>query len=373
MSIDPSVWEKLQVAVPRAQFIPDTVWAAHDHGYGRVLRDIDPERWGELVDSDDPVVTQVDDGDTSALDVGHTASSSASAPSVVQAILHASQLGEDTTVLEIGAGTGWNAALLAHLVGPPNVTTVDVDGGVATQARESLGRAGLDAVTVAAFDGELGYPSNAPYDRVVGACRIHAVPYAWVEQTKPGGLIVTPYGNRYYNGALLRLQVSDYGTALGYFTNDTPVFMSMRSQRQPFGSVLHYDAPPNLWRHTTTDCYPYDLLNDHDAALAISLTLPDIHTHVVVENEQQFAVWFMHPETDSVSVVDITTDDTYALRQRGPRNLYDEAQRALFWWQAHGKPDRTRFGMIVNRLGTFPHLDGTQLGDSMPQTHAAAR
>ncbi|WP_414710992.1 methyltransferase domain-containing protein [Pseudonocardia sp.] len=68
-------------------------------------------------------------------------------------------------VLEIGTGTGWHAALLAHLIGPENVTSIEVDPCVADRARAALARHGK--VTVITGDGAAGHPDRAPYDRVV--------------------------------------------------------------------------------------------------------------------------------------------------------------------------------------------------------------
>src|SRR6266568_9041708 len=70
-------------------------------------------------------------------------------------------------ILEIGAGTGYNAAVLAQLVGEHGaITTIDVDAEVAAQAREHLAGAGFDGVAVITADGWRGSAGNAPYDRI---------------------------------------------------------------------------------------------------------------------------------------------------------------------------------------------------------------
>src|SRR2546422_476925 len=76
-------------------------------------------------------------------------------------------------ILEIGAGTGYNAAVLSQVVGERGaITTIDIDADVAAEAREHLARAGVDRVAVATGDGWEGNASNAPYDRIEGAARL---------------------------------------------------------------------------------------------------------------------------------------------------------------------------------------------------------
>ncbi|MGH3885395.1 MAG: methyltransferase domain-containing protein [Pseudonocardiaceae bacterium] len=96
-------------------------------------------------------------------------------------------------VLEIGAGTGYNAALLAHLVGPAGkVTTVDIDSKVVRGARECLAAAGYRGVSVVCGDGEFGYSDHAPYDRIVVTAGAWDLPPAWVDQLAAGGRLVVP-------------------------------------------------------------------------------------------------------------------------------------------------------------------------------------
>jgi protein-L-isoaspartate O-methyltransferase len=89
-------------------------------------------------------------------------------------------------VLEIGTGTGYNAALLAHRLSAENIVSVEVDPAVAEHARRVLAAAGFGALTVVSADGAEGYLPRAPYDRVSSTVATAEVPYAWVAQTCPG-------------------------------------------------------------------------------------------------------------------------------------------------------------------------------------------
>ncbi|MYR41092.1 methyltransferase, FxLD system [Streptomyces sp. SID5910] len=118
--------------------------------------------------------------------------SCASVPSVVAMMLGqlGARLGDN--VLEIGAGTGYNAALLAELVGGGRVTTVDIDSDVALHARTTLNTTGYEGVTVIEHNGLLGVHENAPYDRIIATVGIWDIPAAWWDQLVDGGRLVLP-------------------------------------------------------------------------------------------------------------------------------------------------------------------------------------
>ena len=96
-------------------------------------------------------------------------------------------------ILEIGAGTGYNAALLADLTGPGGqVTSVDIDPEVTARARRALDATGYQHVHVATRDGALGDPEYAPYDRIILTVGAWDLPPAWWAQLAPGGRLVVP-------------------------------------------------------------------------------------------------------------------------------------------------------------------------------------
>ncbi|MFF1717270.1 methyltransferase, FxLD system [Streptomyces sp. NPDC058268] len=119
--------------------------------------------------------------------------SSASAPHVVAAQLEQAQVRRGDTVLEVGAGTGYNAALLAYLVGTDGlVVAIEYDPEVAERARRQLAAAGVTNVMVVCADGADGFPDRAPYDRVVVTAGAWDVSRAWREQLAEGGRLVVP-------------------------------------------------------------------------------------------------------------------------------------------------------------------------------------
>ncbi|MGW2333691.1 methyltransferase, FxLD system [Streptomyces sp. NPDC001685] len=124
---------------------------------------------------------------------GPLALSCASVPSTVAMMLAQLAPQPGDRILEIGAGTGYNAALLAELVGPDGqITTVDIDPGVALHARQALNRTGYEHVRVMERDGLKGAPEHAPYTRVIATVGLWDIPASWWQQLADGGRLVLP-------------------------------------------------------------------------------------------------------------------------------------------------------------------------------------
>lgn len=237
--------EKAVATVDRSPFIPDTVYVSSDTtGWLVPLhRADDPDRWDTLIHSDEPVVTATaydprlpEHLRDPATGRGVMATSSSSAPPIMARMLDALALAPGMRVLEIGTGTGYNAALLTHLTGPGTVTTVELDPELATHARAALDTTGYQ-VSVITGDGAAGHPSGAPYDRVVATAAVHTVPYPWVNQARPGGLIVAPWAPTFHpDGPLVVLTVGEGGTAQGRCVGPAH-FMPLHSQRVDPGEV----------------------------------------------------------------------------------------------------------------------------------------
>ncbi len=360
----PETWITAFTEVDRAGFIPARIWFDDEDGRTQpVDRDSEPDRWRSAVYSDEPIVTQLDDGATVWPATSNAATSSASQPSMVLSMLDALDVQYGQKVLEIGTGTGYNTALLAHRVGEQLVTSIEVDPALTEQARANLKTAGY-APTVVCADGAAGWSGTAPFDRIICTAAVIAghLPYAWVEQTRPGGLILTPWGTAYHNGALVRLCVHDDGTATGRVIGNA-AFMRLREQRTPFGQVGRLGAlvdASSTAVESTTSVPPGDVATG-DGAFSIGLHLPDVQCGVFPEDDGRYEVLLYHVATDSVASVQVTpqatADGRYPVRQHGPRKLWDEVDNAYRWWVAHGIPGRTRYGLTITPTGQHLWFD----------------
>lgn len=126
-----------------------------------------------------------------------------SAPHMVAVMAEALELREGHKVLEIGAGSGYNAAVMAELVGPTGkVITLERHPSLADKAAQVLLEAGYSNVQVVVGDGSLGYPEEAPYDRISVTCGAPRVPEPLAEQLRDGGIMLIPVGGLEYQSLL---------------------------------------------------------------------------------------------------------------------------------------------------------------------------
>ena len=338
-------WRSAFLAVPRDQFIPDTVWRRSPGVPGMydlvpLTRADDPSGWLDLVHRDDSVITQVDDGHPEGPGgTGRAISSSASRPSVVATMLAVAALAPGMDVCEIGTGTGYNAALMTHRLGPGHVTTIEIDPRVASRARSAVARMGLQIATVVG-DGTLGYVPGAPYDRIISTCAVTEVPYAWVAQTRPGGRIVTPWGTPFHNGGLLALTVDDNGCAHGHLVGKA-AFMWERGQRHPRTSVGEVYSAQDRPRTCRTELHPACVVSDDDAALAVGIRVPSCKYiySPAGDGSGEFTLWLIDQRSRSWASVDHTPGAAeWHVDQFGPRDLWSEVEAAYRRWCAAGQP-----------------------------------
>jgi protein-L-isoaspartate(D-aspartate) O-methyltransferase len=123
-----------------------------------------------------------------------------SAPHMVAMMVSGLDLSSGLTVLEIGGGSGYHAAVIAEMVRPDgHVYSIERIQSLADRARRNLESTGYsDLVTTIVADGSKGFPSNAPYDRISVACGAPDVPPPLLDQLKENGKMLIPVGGRMY-------------------------------------------------------------------------------------------------------------------------------------------------------------------------------
>lgn len=330
-------------AVPREWFIPSRMWVQEieDGPYEPVDRATEPDRWLRAVYSNRVIVTQFDDGTAIWPDVGYRPTCSASMPSAVLGMLDELDAQQGHSVLEIGTGTGWNAALLANIVGAQGkVDTVEIDTVMAADARKRLDDAGFGNVHAFVADGA-SEPSGE-FDRVIATTGVHIgqLPYSWVAHTRPGGVILAPMRADLASGPLVRFTVNEDGTATGRAADMQVGFMEMRSHRvasSPVGDQRWDDPDADV---STSDLAPWKPLLATDHRWPIAVAVPSCRYDVWERTDDlpHGVAWLRDPLTESWSSVVPDGNKRYTVRQYGPRRLWDEAETAYRWWQQRGEP-----------------------------------
>ena len=173
--------------------------------------------------------------------IGNEPMSSSTAPSLMAAMLEQLSLEKGMKVLEIGAGVGYNAALLSEIIeNERNVFTVDIDVETINEARQNLINAGYKNINIKCLDGVDGFPENAPYDRIIVTCAVKDISKAWIKQLKNNGIMVLPI---WINGSQITPALRKQNNILVGLSTSLGGFMSMR--RRSYYEILQESLPKN--------------------------------------------------------------------------------------------------------------------------------
>ncbi|APU13544.1 MULTISPECIES: methyltransferase domain-containing protein [Actinoalloteichus] len=334
-------WVAAFEAVPRHEFVQR--FTLPGSATVHYVLDADPEGAAlRLAYSDASLLTQHDDGGTPT--------SSSSVPSLMALMLEALDAHPGHRVLEIGTGTGYNAALLSHALGEDAVTTIDIDPGLIAGARQALDTAGFRP-TVLCGDGAAGAPDHAPFDRLITTCGLHRIPPPWLDQVRAGGLILANLGL-----GLILLRLDEQHTATGRVL-DYAAFMHIRpaaDHTAPTARDLVASATPDRPGHPgrfTRD------LDERPVDLLVSVVLPGVQK-VVQHRRDGDRLLLGHTASGSWARVSPSPDrQTADVVEHGPRSLWTEHLDVVDWWNRHGRPEITRLGFTVTPTAHTLWLD----------------
>jgi protein-L-isoaspartate(D-aspartate) O-methyltransferase len=134
-----------------------------------------------------------------------------SQPYIVALMIEAAKIAPGDRVLEVGAGSGYAAAVISRIAG--EVIAIERKPELVEVARKRMQRLGYDNVSIVEGDGTRGWPEGAPYDAILAAASGSHVPQPLIDQLAPGGRLVMPVGSRAWSQQLVKLtKLADGGT-----------------------------------------------------------------------------------------------------------------------------------------------------------------
>ncbi len=329
-------WEAAFRRVPRHAFVPRIIGCspANEDGLkeGFVLdADHDADEWLRLVYSNRVLMV--------VLKEEPERFSSSSRPSVMTRFLRLLDVQNGNTVLEIGTGTGYNAALLCERVGSDHVTTIDVDAELVDAARAALAACGYTP-TVAFADGFYGCQSRAPYDRIIATCAVARIPPAWRDQLGPDGLLVAPL----HNNLLVGLRRQPDGSLVGRCDLWGADFMELRSPEAPSPD----ERPANATepRSTRTIARPPSWYLSMYLRFFAGLLTPGLR----FSGSDGDVDWALTTVDGSWGRVEGEAGE-YRVTQVGEQRPWELYEAAARQWDGLGRPRWDRYGLTVRPDG----------------------
>ncbi|SFO62446.1 methyltransferase domain-containing protein [Amycolatopsis rubida] len=301
---------------------------------------------------------------------GTTVLSSSTQPGLMTRMIEALNLADGARVLEVGTGTGYNAALLAHRLGDEQVCSVDVEADLVELARQRLAELGYHP-TLGVGDGAAGLPEHAPFDAIIATCAVPAIPWAWIEQVRPGGVILTDLKPAPGAGSLVRLTRTAEDRAEGRFDPTYAAFMDLRHTAGDNPAGFQVERDHGQAEHRTTSLDPNTpwtsllvwFLASFDLGPGISYgyTLPESGAVPVRSDTAPTACWMATPDGSWAEIALASDNGQHEVAEGGLRRLWQLVENAHDTWTELGQPGWNRFGLTVTReMHTvwFDHPDG---------------
>jgi protein-L-isoaspartate O-methyltransferase len=339
-------WRAAFTTVPRHQFVPqffnlDGERTSGDHPAQR-------EAWLEAVYSDNSLITQLMPAPGTEL---LWPTSSSTRPSLMAEMLALLDVSQGQRVLEIGTGTGYNAALLSYRLSAAQVTSIDIDPelvGVAGQRLTSLGY----QPHLSSGDGAKGVASRAPFERIIATCGVPAIPPAWVAQLAPGGLIVADVRGELASNLIVARKTGDRAVT-GRFLSTPGHFMWMRVQRDnPLrsggGFGQDYDFTDE---QTATTAMPLDAFDDPGFRFTLQLAVPRLGPIGNTIRDGAAGVFLTGDGDGSWVEIQPEQQGSSIVLYGGPRSLWPVVAEAWDLWNQWGRPGRERFGLMTYEDG----------------------
>lgn len=364
-------WAEAFAATPRHLFTPEVIITTPT-GY-RLLSGDNPasrQEWLSTVYSDESVVTQdkphVGGHLLSSGEPLRVPTSSSTMPSLMARMLEALDIDDGMRILEIGTGTGYNAALLSHRLGEDNVVSIDIDPCLIKQAAHRIAQLG-HTPTLLAGDGATGAAEHGPYDRIIATAAVPEIPIAWIQQLTPGGKILANLRGDLAGGTLcLVTKTDDDNEVIGPILPIGGHFMWLR----PTVEDPHrpHEHPPVIQRGTTsrstTTLDPAEIHVDDDGfRFLLQLQLHAAQNlwrgpafDPLTRSERDAVIATAADGSRAEAFTGQEDDGSHRVVHTGPRRIWDTIDATLRLWHDVGQPAPEKFGLVANDTIQFAWL-----------------
>jgi methyltransferase of ATP-grasp peptide maturase system len=343
--LDDPAWRAAFESVPRHVFVPRFYRQRPDGEWSETT--VEDDGWLDAVYSDEPLVTAL----AEIASGSRVTVSSSSKPALMARMLAALDVHDGMKVLEIGTGTGYNAALLAHRLGGEHVFSVDIGADLVETARERLAELGY-APTLAAVHGAGGMPEHAPYDRIIGTLSVPSVPWAWAEQLRDGGRVLIDVKRGIHAGNLVLLRKHP-DRLEGRFLAKWAAFMTIRDADAAPPTVTSMAVEPEDGARSSTRLDPQPWTAAVQWLLATS-QLPRQLTFGYLGFIASGPEWATFTGDDgSWCAVRMQMDEHghREVREGGPVAIWAAFERTYAEWETLDRPGWDRLGLTVTPDG----------------------
>jgi protein-L-isoaspartate O-methyltransferase len=279
-------------------------------------------------------------------------------PSLMARMLEVLGVGDGMRVLEVGTGTGYNAALLSHRIGDHAVFSIDIDPQLVDKAARRLAQLGYEP-TLVAGDGAAGIAEHGPYDRIIATAAVPEIPVAWIDQLRPGGKLLANLRGDLSGGTLCLLTKQADDEVLGPILSIGGHFMWLRPD--PDDPHRPHEHMPSARRgtasRTTTTVAPTTVpVADDGFRFLLQLQLHGV-TSASVHEQRDAVIATTADGSRAEAFSRPESDGAYPIVQSGPRRIWDTIEATHRLWADLGRPAPERFGVVANRTTQFVWLD----------------
>jgi protein-L-isoaspartate O-methyltransferase len=337
-----SRWRPVIAAIPRHVFVPRWwSWSAPGTGFGSdiwELRDgpTSDDDWARAAYRDRSLVTQVgplhaDRAEQGDRPVGMPTSSATLPGLIVQMLRHA-HVCDGADVLDVGTGSGYGCAVLAHRLGDHHVTSVDVDAYLTKAAAERLDVIGLRPHLMTC---DATGPLRGCYDRIVSTVAVRPIPASWLAALRPGGRLVTTISG---TALILTADKTNDGGAIGRIQWDRAGFMHTRTGAgyprglgEEFALVREAEGD-----QVSVGRYPVvNVVEAWEIWSMLGIVAPGIEHHYHQDDEGRRTAWMVHADGSWARATSVDGDEP-TVHQSGPRRLWDIVDDIRYRWLREG-------------------------------------